>query len=87
MCVAAWRSSFFDGAALRALFESSRRMAESHLRIGFAQLLWSHLWIDHMYALAKLWRNLARFSCFDLEGSLRRLLRNSGGVCVLKGRK
>ena len=40
--------------------------------------------IDHMYAYVARWGTIAKFSCFALEGShvrLKRLLRNSGGVC------
>ena len=51
-------------------------------------LLWSHLWIDHMYFFARTWRILSKFSCFAMEGShrrLKRMLRHSGGLSLLCG--
>ena len=41
------------------------------------------------YFFAKKWRILSKFSCFAMEGSHRRLkrtLRNSGGLSLLRGR-
>ena len=49
----------------------------------------SHLWIDHKYFFARKWRILSKFSCFAMEGShrrLKRMLRNSGGLSLLRGR-
>ena len=42
-----------------------------------------------MYFFASQWRNLSQFSCFTMEGShrtLKRMLRNSGGLGLLRGR-
>ena len=41
-----------------------------------------------MYYFAKKWRILSKFSCFAMEGShrrLKRMLRNSGGLSLLRG--
>ena len=46
-------------------------------------------WIDHMYCFAKKWRILSKFSYFAMEGShrrLKRMLRKSGGLSLLRGR-
>ena len=64
-------------------------MEKPHLLLEWPKLLWSHLWIDHMYFFASQWRNLSQFSCFTMEGShcrLKRMLRNSGGLSLLRGR-
>ena len=45
------------------------------------------MWIDHMYAYVAQWGTIAKFSFYALEGShmrLKRLLRNSGGVSLLR---
>ena len=64
-------------------------MGKAHLLLEWPKLLWSHLWIDHMYFFARQWRNLSKFSCFAMAGGhrrLKRMLRNSGGLSLLHGR-
>ena len=42
-----------------------------------------------MYFFARKWRILSKFSCFAMEGShrrLKRMLRNSEGLSLLRGR-
>ena len=72
MCVFAWRSAWFSGADLGRLPNELQR----------GKLLWTHLWMDHMYYFAKKSRISSKFPCFTMEGRHRRLkrtLRNSGG--------
>ena len=89
MCVYAWRSAWFSGADLGRLLNHSIAMGAAHNELQWGKLLWTHLWIDHMYYFAKKWRILSKFSCFAMEGShrrLKRMLRNSGGLSLLRGR-
>ena len=89
MCMYAWRTSWLSGADLGRLRDRSIAMGKAHLFLEWPKLLWSHLWIDHMYFFASQWRNLSQFSCFTMEGShrrLKRMLRNSGGLSLLRGR-
>ena len=91
MCVYAWRSAWFSGADLGPwrLRNHSIAMGAAHNELQWSKLLWTHLWIDHMYYFAKKWRILSKFSCFAMEGShrrLKRMLRNSGGLSLLRGR-
>ena len=89
MCVYAWRSAWFSGADLGRLRNHSIAMGAAHNELQWGKLLWTHLWIDHMYYFAKKWRMLSKFSCFAMEGShrrLKRMLRNSGGLSLLRGR-
>ena len=89
MCTYASRTSWLSGADLGRLRESSIAMGKAHLLLEWPKLLWSHLWIDHMYFFARQWENLSKFSCFGMEGShrrLKRMLRNSGGLSLLRGR-
>ena len=88
-CSLVWQTRFLDGAQLQELWESCTTMARLHKALGFSIVLWSHLWIDHLYAFARKWRTVARFACFVVEGShrrLKRMLRNSGGVGLLRGK-
>ena len=89
MCVYAWCSAWFSGADLGRLRNHSIAMGAAHNELQWGKLLWTHLWIDHMYYFAKKWRILSKFSCFAMEGShrrLKRMLRNSGGLSLLRGR-
>ena len=89
MCIYAWRTSWLSEADLGRLPECSLAMGKAHLLFEWPKLLWSHLWIDHMYFFACQRRTLSKFSCFAMEGSHRRLkrgLRNSGGLSLLRGR-
>ena len=89
MCVYAWRSAWFSGADLGRLRNHSIAMGAAHNELQWGKLLWTHLWINHMYYFAKKWRILSKFSCFAMEGShrrLKRMLRNSGGLSLLRGR-
>ena len=63
-------------------------MGIAHNQLQLGKLLWTHLGIDLMDFFAMKWRILSNFSCFPMEGSqrLQRMLRNSGGLSVLRGR-
>ena len=88
MCVFAWRSAWFSGADLGRLRRHSIAMGTAPNELQCGKLMWTHLWIDHMYLFAKKWRILSKFSCFAMEGSywrLKRMLRNSGSPSLLRG--
>ena len=64
-------------------------MGKAHPLLEWPKLLWSHLWIDHMYSFPHQSGNLSKFSCFAMAGShrrLKRMLRNSGVLSLLHGR-
>ena len=89
MCVYAWHSAWFSGADLGQLRNHGIATGTAHNELQWGKLLWTHLWIDHMYYFAKKWGILSKFSYFATEGSHRRLkcmLRNSGGLSLLRGR-
>ena len=62
MCAFAW----FSGADLGRLRNHNIAMATAHNELKWGKLLWTHLWIDHMYYLAEKWRILSKFSCFAI---------------------
>ena len=72
MCVFAWRSAWFSGADFWRLRRHSIAMGAAHNELQWGKLLWTHLWLDHMYFFAKKWRILSKFSCFAMEGSHRK---------------
>ena len=37
-------------------------MGARHLDLGWGKTLWTHMWIDHMYAYVAQWGTIARFS-------------------------
>ena len=85
MCVYGWQTDWMSVGKVGRLHKCSIRMGKAHL----AKLTWSPWWIDHMYFFARKWRSLSKFSCFAMEGShcrLKRMLRNSGGLSLLRGR-
>ena len=89
MCVFAWRRALFSGADVGRLRSHSIGMGTAHNQLQWGKFLWTHLWIDHMYCFANKWRILSKFSRFAMEGShrrLKRMLRNSGGLSLLRGR-
>ena len=64
-------------------------MGAARNKLQWGKLLWTHLWIDHMYFFAKKWRILSKISSFAMGWShrrLKRMLRNSGGLSLLRGR-
>ena len=56
ICIHAWRISLLSGADLGRLPECSIPMGKAHVLLELPKLLWSHLWIDHMYFFARQWR-------------------------------
>ena len=88
-CVCLLGVSHVLGADLGRLRRHSIAIGAAYNELQGGKFLWAHLWINHMYFLAKKWRILSKFSCSAMEGSHRRLkgmLRNSGGLSLLRGR-
>ena len=43
-------------------------MRSAHKACGFVVTLWAHLWVDHMWGIAREWGTLSAFSAFKGEG-------------------
>jgi hypothetical protein len=69
----AWQSAFLSPMELGRMGAALKSMGDVHVKLGWGKVMWSHFWIDHMFAYASTWRILSIFSCFKLEGSHRRL--------------
>ena len=61
MCAYAWQTDWLSGGEVGRLRECSIRMGKAHLVLQWPKLLWSHLWIDHMYFFAYV------FLCLQVE--------------------
>ena len=86
MANVAWKRNFVSGHEQWVLLQQRLTMWARHLALGWSKSLWTHMWINHMFAYLCRWGTLARFNCFALEGSrvrTKRLLRNIGGVSLL----
>ena len=83
MANVAWTRAPFSGHEQRAQLQQHLTMGVRHLALGWSKTLWTHLWIDHMFAYLCKWGTLARFNCFALEGShvrLKRAVMDSWGL-------
>ena len=49
MCVFAWQARWFTRCDLKRLREYSIAVGKALLQLQWKKLLWSPLWIDHMY--------------------------------------
>jgi hypothetical protein len=86
-CDLVWKKEPFVPEDLDIMLKALKGMGRVHVSLGFKVVLWSHWWIDHMYAYACTWNILSVFSCFRMEGSHRALkarLRNSGGTSKIR---
>ena len=53
MCVYAWQMEWLSRGDVVRLLECSIRMGKAHLLLQWPKLLWSLLWMDHMYFFAR----------------------------------
>ena len=49
------------------------KMGSTHKACGLMVTLWAHLWVDHMWGIAKEWGTLSAFNAFRGEGRHRSL--------------
>ena len=49
----AWQTDWLSRGEVGRLGECSVRMGKGHLVLQWPKLLWSHLWIHHMYFFAR----------------------------------
>ena len=50
MAEVARKDVFLSGAEQRALLQRQLTMGARHLDLGWGNTLWTHMWVDHMYA-------------------------------------
>ena len=63
-----WKEGRFDLPDLNGLNRSLSEMGSCHKACGFVVTLWAHLWMDHMWGIAREWGTVSAFNAFDGEG-------------------
>ena len=63
-----WKQGGLDLRDLNVLKGAFSEMGSAHKACGFVVTLWAHLWVDHMWGIAREWGTLSAFSAFRAEG-------------------
>ena len=50
-----WNDDFLSGPEEWALLQNQLTMGARHLDLRWGKTLWTHMWIDHMYAYVAQW--------------------------------
>ena len=85
MCKEEWKKDFLSWHEQLPFFRDQRTMGVRHSTLRWSKDLWTHRWIDPMYAYVAKWGTLGRLSCPSLHEShvrLKRMLRNSGTISL-----
>ena len=67
-CDLVWKEGRLDLRDLNVLRSALSEMASAHKACGFVVTLWAHLWVDHVWGIAREWGTLSTFSAFKGEG-------------------
>ena len=63
-----WKEGRLDLRDLNMLTGALSEMGSAHRACGFVLTLWVHLWVDHMWGIAREWATLSPFSAFRGRG-------------------
>ena len=80
-CDLVWKKGRLDLRDMNVLKGALSEMGSAHKACGLVATLWPHLWVDHMWGIAREWGTLSAFSAFRGEGrhqSLKSEIRNQG---------
>ena len=67
-CDLVWKEGRLDLRDMNVLKGALSEMGSAHKACGFVVTLWAHLWLDHMWGIAREWGTLSAFSAFRGEG-------------------
>ena len=67
-CDLVWKEGRLDLRDMNVLRSALSEMGSAHKACGFVVTLWAHLWVDHMWGIAREWGTLSTFSAFKCEG-------------------
>ena len=67
-CDLVWEEGRLDLRDMNVLKGALSEMGSAHKACGFLVTLWAHLWVDHMWGIAREWGTLSAFSAFRGEG-------------------
>ena len=80
-CDLVWKEGRLDLRDMNVMRSALSEMGSAHKACGFLVTLWVHLWVDHMWGIAREWGTLSAFSAFKGEGrhqSLKSEIRKRG---------
>ena len=66
-CDLIWKEGGLDLRDMNVLRSAVSEMATAHKACGFVVTLWAHLWVDHMWGIAREHGTLSAFSAFGGE--------------------
>ena len=67
-CDLVWKQGRLDLRDLNVLKGALSEMGSAHKVCGFVVTMWAHLWVYHMWGIARDWGTLSAFSGFMGEG-------------------
>ena len=67
-CDLVWKEGRLDLRDMNVLRSALSEMGSAHKACGFVVTLWAHLWVDHMWGIAREWGTLSTFRAFKGEG-------------------
>ena len=67
-CDLVWKEGRLDLRDMNVLRSALSEVGSAHKACGFVVTLWAHLWVDHMWGIAREWGTLSTFSAFKGEG-------------------
>ena len=60
-CDHVWKKRRLDLRDMNVLKGALSEMGSAHKACGFVVTLWAHLWVDHMWGIAREWGTLSAF--------------------------
>ena len=66
-CDLVWKEGGLDLREMSVLRGVVSEMGSAHKACGFVVTMWAHLWVDHMWRIAREWGTLSAFSAFRGE--------------------
>ena len=67
-CDLVWKEGRLDLRDMNGLKGASCETGSAHKALGFVVTLWAHLWVDHMWGIARERGTLSAFNAFRGEG-------------------
>ena len=68
ICSPVWKEERLVFPDLNVLKGALSEMGSAHKPCGLVVTLWAHLWVDHMWGIAREWGTLSALSGFMGEG-------------------
>ena len=67
-CDLVWKEGRLDLRNMNVLRSALSEMGSARKACGFVVTLWAHLWVDHIWGIAREWDTLSTFNAFQGKG-------------------